>query len=84
MPVPLSGDPLLELQQRAMARQREEWLVAWEKARRVRERRAARMRQQGYHEGDIERTLGPLQDVSWGCGRGRGWGAAGLPTHKPP
>lgn len=80
LPAPLSRHPLLELQQRAMARQREEWLVAWEKARRVRERRAARMWQQGYHEQDIERTLGPQQDVSRGCGRGGGWGE--LATHS--
>mgnify|MGYP001806905890 CR=1 FL=1 len=57
------GDPLLAMQERAMERQRQEWLLAWEKARRVRDRRAVRLREQGYREEDIEARLGRQQEV---------------------
>jgi hypothetical protein len=53
----------MELQQRAMERQRQKWLLEWEKARRLRERRAARLREQGYREEDVEFRLGRQPEV---------------------
>ncbi|GIL73369.1 hypothetical protein Vretimale_4783 [Volvox reticuliferus] len=59
-----SDDPLVEMQNRAMERQRQEWLLEWERTRRKRERQAAMMRSQGYREEDIEYRLGPQQEAS--------------------
>ncbi|GLI69193.1 hypothetical protein VaNZ11_013762 [Volvox africanus] len=59
-----SDDPLMEMQNRAMERQRQEWLLEWERTRRKRERQATKMRSQGYREDDIEYRLGPQQEAS--------------------
>ncbi|GLC44316.1 hypothetical protein PLESTB_000482800 [Pleodorina starrii] len=57
-------DPLVQMQARAMERQRHDWLLAWERARLRRERQSAKMRSQGYREEDIEQRLGPQQEAS--------------------
>ncbi|GIL42617.1 hypothetical protein Vafri_557 [Volvox africanus] len=54
----------MEMQNRAMERQRQEWLLEWERTRRKRERQTTMMRSQGYREDDIEYRLGPQQEAS--------------------
>ncbi|GFR41127.1 hypothetical protein Agub_g1775 [Astrephomene gubernaculifera] len=58
-----SGDLLMDMQQRAMERQRQQWLLAWEQKRRQRERRAERMRREGVREDVIQRELGRQQEA---------------------
>lgn len=55
------------MQSQAMERQRQEWLLTWERSRRKRERQAAALRERGYLEEDIEYRLGPQQEVSGSC-----------------
>ncbi|EFJ39973.1 hypothetical protein VOLCADRAFT_108397 [Volvox carteri f. nagariensis] len=59
-----SDDPLVEMQNRAMERQRQEWLLEWERDRRRRERQAAQMLSQGYRQEDIDYRLGPQPEAS--------------------